>query len=568
MLGEGVEPASIEHAGAKPVTRRRPLQLSDELNLELMARSPPPPARVSRTRAPPTSRIRLRRRRQDDRARQAQPLERRRVLLYVDGKRTGLWPGLREAFKSGSSEPPLQDMIDRMLFAEALETQKCLDEGVLTSTATPTSARSWVWVPAVHRRQRGSSSSATRAAGGTGKEAFVARAKELAARYGDRFNPPASRPSSPPGKTRARDTEMCLGVFRIRHASRRSLDVSGRHWQSSFKTTSRRTRQGGRVPENDGREIPCAKHWDAYGVTAVFLVPTVLSRTLVEMERTAIRRIVTHGEKAAVYMADGYARATGRPGICMSQNVGAANLARGDCVIRSGLLAGDRVDRWTVPVEPWAQLLPGGRGLPAVQAGDPIQSPGPPHRPTARSARSGVPGRHRGKPGPHTSNWRATTGDDIENGTLDASAPEPSERKLPGVRIAPDLNAIRAAADALRSAQRPVIVSGGGVRVSGANAEIVADRCGNECGKRRTCGCPPSPWTPIPPCTRCMAGRMGARKGYNRRTRGRKAYQPILNLYCGNARVHRGRVAQRRSAERAANCAPSGRVFSLPCRFR
>ena len=26
-------------------------------------------------------------------------------------------------------------MIDRMLFAEALETQKCLDEGVLTSTA-------------------------------------------------------------------------------------------------------------------------------------------------------------------------------------------------------------------------------------------------------------------------------------------------------------------------------------------------------------------------------------------------------------------------------------------------
>ena len=54
---------------------------------------------------------------------------------YTDGKRTGLWPGLRETFKSGSAQPPLQDMIDRMLFAEALETQKCLDEGVLTSTA-------------------------------------------------------------------------------------------------------------------------------------------------------------------------------------------------------------------------------------------------------------------------------------------------------------------------------------------------------------------------------------------------------------------------------------------------
>jgi 3-hydroxyacyl-CoA dehydrogenase/enoyl-CoA hydratase/3-hydroxybutyryl-CoA epimerase len=54
---------------------------------------------------------------------------------YVDGKRTRLWPGLRETFKSGSSEPPLQDMIDRMLFAEALETQKCLDENVLMTTA-------------------------------------------------------------------------------------------------------------------------------------------------------------------------------------------------------------------------------------------------------------------------------------------------------------------------------------------------------------------------------------------------------------------------------------------------
>src|ERR1700742_3424084 len=72
-----------------------------------------------------------------------------------------------------------------------------------------------------------------------------------------------------------------------------------------------------------------AQTLDAYGVTAVFLVPTVLSRTLVEMEHAPIRRIVTHGEKSAAYMADGYARATGRPGICMAQNVGAANLAAG-----------------------------------------------------------------------------------------------------------------------------------------------------------------------------------------------------------------------------------------------
>ena len=67
-----------------------------------------------------------------------------------------------------------------------------------------------------------------------------------------------------------------------------------------------------------------------YGVTHVFMVPAVLRRTFVEMERrTKIKRIHTHGEKAAAYMADGYARASGRPGVCMAQVVGALNLAAG-----------------------------------------------------------------------------------------------------------------------------------------------------------------------------------------------------------------------------------------------
>ena len=36
-----------------------------------------------------------------------------------------------------------------------------------------------------------------------------------------------------------------------------------------------------------------------------------------------------HGEKSAAYMADGYARASGKPGICMAQVIGALNLAAG-----------------------------------------------------------------------------------------------------------------------------------------------------------------------------------------------------------------------------------------------
>src|SRR5213594_5182824 len=67
----------------------------------------------------------------------------------------------------------------------------------------------------------------------------------------------------------------------------------------------------------------------AYGISHVFFVPTIMLPAMAEMEDMNIRRVVTHGEKAAAYMADGYARASRRPGICMAQNIGAANLAAG-----------------------------------------------------------------------------------------------------------------------------------------------------------------------------------------------------------------------------------------------
>ena len=47
------------------------------------------------------------------------------------------------------------------------------------------------------------------------------------------------------------------------------------------------------------------------------------------MEKLGIKRIMTHCEKAAAYMADAYARVSGRAGVCMAQSVGAANLAAG-----------------------------------------------------------------------------------------------------------------------------------------------------------------------------------------------------------------------------------------------
>src|ERR1700737_1868401 len=88
-----------------------------------------------------------------------------------------------------------------------------------------------------------------------------------------------------------------------------------------------------------------AEMLQGYGVSHVFMVHAVLRRTFAEMERrTMIKRIHTHGEKSAAYMADGYARASGRPGVCMAQVVGALNLAAG---LRDAFLAHSPVVAFT-----------------------------------------------------------------------------------------------------------------------------------------------------------------------------------------------------------------------------
>jgi 3-hydroxyacyl-CoA dehydrogenase / enoyl-CoA hydratase / 3-hydroxybutyryl-CoA epimerase len=193
MLGEGVEPASIEQAGSQAGYPAPPLQLSDELNLELMHKIAAATRKgvedAGGTYQPhPAEEV------VDKMIEIGRPsrLKGAGFYEYVDGKRARLWPGLRETFKSGSSEPPLQDMIDRMLFAEALETQKCLDEGVLTSTADANIGSIMgigfpPWTGGSAQYIVGYSGP-----GGTGKQAFVARARELAAKYGDRFLPPDS----------------------------------------------------------------------------------------------------------------------------------------------------------------------------------------------------------------------------------------------------------------------------------------------------------------------------------------------------------------------------------------
>src|SRR5919108_4692554 len=82
------------------------------------------------------------------------------------------------------------------------------------------------------------------------------------------------------------------------------------------------------MPKMTGSRL-FAEMLKGYGITHVFFVPTILMDALAEMDDLGIRKILTHGEKAAAYMADGYARAKNGPGVCLGQQIGASNLAAG-----------------------------------------------------------------------------------------------------------------------------------------------------------------------------------------------------------------------------------------------
>ena len=217
-----------------------------------------------------------------------------------------------------------------------------------------------------------------------------------------------------------------------------------------------------------------AETLDGYGVTHVFFVPVIIQRALLEMEKLGIKRILTHGEKAAAYMADGYARASHKPGICAAQNVGAANLAAG---LQDPFLAGSpvlaitgrkprlsqhrnsyqevdhlrpfsAVTKYSVPVDSAEQL-------PFLL------------RQALREATSGAPG-------PVHLDLEGTSGNIVMEGEADLEVIiEENFTRVPAYRPEPEAAMVRAAAQALSAAQRPVIVAGGGVTASGAQQEVV-----------------------------------------------------------------------------------------------
>jgi len=211
-----------------------------------------------------------------------------------------------------------------------------------------------------------------------------------------------------------------------------------------------------------------------YGVSHVFMVPAVLRRTFAEMERrTKISRIHTHGEKAAAYMADGYARASGRPGVCMAQVVGALNLAAG---LRDAWLAHSPVIAFTGGRDPNTKFRQVYQEVDDVPAFAPVTKFNATVDAVERfpdMVRQAFRVAVSGTPGPVHLQFRGNEGQiDLEEAEMEPLC-ENQFARVPPFRPEPEMNRVMAALDVLQKADRPVIVAGGGVRASGAARELV-----------------------------------------------------------------------------------------------
>src|SRR5215217_4105418 len=212
-----------------------------------------------------------------------------------------------------------------------------------------------------------------------------------------------------------------------------------------------------------------------YGVTHVFMVPAVLRRTFAEMERrTEIKRIHVHGEKAAAYMADGYARASGKPGVCMAQVIGALNLAAG---LRDAWLAHSPVIAFTGGRDAKTKFRKVYQEVDDVPAFEPVTKFNATVDDVARfpdMVRQAFRAAVAGCPGPVHLQFRGNEGQlDLEEAEMEPLVEELFAR-VPPFRPQPAEAHLRASLDLLQKAERPVIVAGGGGRASRAGSELVA----------------------------------------------------------------------------------------------
>ncbi|MBP3076281.1 MULTISPECIES: 3-hydroxyacyl-CoA dehydrogenase NAD-binding domain-containing protein [Streptomyces] len=190
MVGEGLDPVSVEQAAAQAGYPAKVLSLVDELTLTL-----PRKIRNETKKAieeaggtwPDHPADAVVDRMVDEFGRTGRSGGAGFYDYAEDGSRAGLWPGLREHFTRPGTTIPFRDMQERMLFSEALDTVRLVEEGVLTSVADANIGSIMgigfpAWTGGILQYINGYEG---------GLPGFVARAEELAATYGERFTPPA-----------------------------------------------------------------------------------------------------------------------------------------------------------------------------------------------------------------------------------------------------------------------------------------------------------------------------------------------------------------------------------------
>ena len=216
-----------------------------------------------------------------------------------------------------------------------------------------------------------------------------------------------------------------------------------------------------------------AEFLEKAGTKAVFYVPTILSRPLAEMDNMKIKRVLAHAEKSAAYMADGYARASGKPGICAGQAVGAANLAAG---LRDALLGNSPV----ISISGGRKSMEKHKGayqenddFPVFEAltkanfqVDQVERLPDLMRQAFREATSG-------NPGPVNLQLAGNNGQ-IEDDYADLDViVEDRYTESPSHRILPPETDIKAAIAHIKTSKKPLIILGGGARISGAGDEAI-----------------------------------------------------------------------------------------------
>ena len=211
-----------------------------------------------------------------------------------------------------------------------------------------------------------------------------------------------------------------------------------------------------------------------YDITHVFLMEVMMRLTVKELNRIGVKVVMTHNEAAAGFMADGYARSTGKPGIAMCQSIGAGSMVAG---VFDAFLGNSPVIALTGMKEPKLQnrngfqeadhqkMFAGITKFNAV-ASSPDQ--------VAYLLRQSFREVTTGKNGPAHLDFPNRFGGIVEMYDMEELVHvEEAYKTYPAYRPAPDPGAVDKAVEALSKAERPLILAGRGAIISGAHKEVI-----------------------------------------------------------------------------------------------